>query len=72
MQTMDDVKNTTPMSGLKEKIMRRFRIFGDLLGFLWNQKMWWFIPMVVVLGTLAILAVGAGVSGIAPTIYVLF
>ncbi len=57
---------------LKDKISRRFRIFGTLLDFLWKQKMWWFIPMVVVLGTLALLAVGAGLSGIAPTIYVLF
>ena len=54
------------------KFGRRFEIFRKLLGFLWKEKMWWMIPMVVVLATLALLAGGAALSGVAPFIYVLF
>ena len=61
-----------PDPGMGGKLGRRAGIFKSLLGFLWKQKMWWFIPIIVVLGTLALLAGGAAMSGMAPFIYVLF
>ena len=52
--------------------MSRFGIMGELLTFLWKNKMWWMIPMVVVLFLLGILIVLAQNPVIAPFIYTLF
>ena len=57
---------------LSEKIGGRASIMGELIGFLWERKLWWMIPMVTVLvlfGTLMILAQGTALS---PFIYTLF
>ena len=59
--------------GLSDKLARRTRIFRTFLGFLWKEKMWWMIPIILILGVVALVASGAGGSGIAPLfIYVLF
>ena len=57
---------------LSEKIGGRASIMGELIVFLWERKLWWMIPMVTVLvlfGTLMILAQGTALS---PFIYTLF
>ena len=51
---------------------RRVGIMGELLVFLWEQKLWWLIPMVFVLLLLGIFLVFAQSSAIAPFIYTLF
>lgn len=55
-----------------EKISGRASIMGELMVFLWERKLWWMIPMVTVLvvfGTLMVLAQGSALS---PFIYTLF
>ena len=47
-------------------------VVGELLRFLWQRKLWWLIPMVVVLLLFALLVVFASTSGIGPFIYTLF
>jgi len=47
-------------------------VLGELLRFLWQRKLWWLIPMVIVLMVLALLIVFASTSGIGPFIYTLF
>jgi hypothetical protein len=47
-------------------------VVGELLAFLWQRKLWWLIPMVVVLLLFALLMVFASTSGIGPFIYALF
>ena len=47
-------------------------VAGELLGFLWQRKLWWLIPMVTVLLLFALLLVFASASGIGPFIYTLF
>ena len=58
------------------KTMRRslakFEIAGEFIQFLWQQKLWWMIPMVTVLFFFAIVMVTVEGSSIAPFIYVLF
>ncbi len=61
------------------KINRFFRtmgsnlgVVGELLGFLWKQKMYVLIPMVVVLVVFGLLIIFASASGIGPFIYTLF
>ncbi len=47
-------------------------VVGELLSFLWQQKMWWLIPMVAVLLVFGLLLIFASASGIGPFIYTLF
>ena len=50
----------------------RIGIAGELLGYLWQMKMWWAIPMVLVLLVLGLLISFGSASGIGPFIYTLF
>lgn len=45
---------------------------GELLGFLWAQKLWWMIPMVVVLLLFAGLILFGSSTALGPLIYSLF
>jgi hypothetical protein len=47
-------------------------IAAELLGFLWRAKMWWMIPIVVVLLLLGLFTVFGSASGVGPFIYTLF
>jgi hypothetical protein len=51
---------------------RRFGIAGELLSFLWGNKRWWMVPMIVVLFAFGVLLILAQSSAIAPFIYTLF
>ena len=53
-------------------LMGKFSILGQLLQFLWEKKLWWMIPMVIVLVLFGLLLVFAQGSGLAPFIYTLF
>lgn len=44
----------------------------DLIKFLWEAKLWFFIPLVVVLLLFGLLLVFAQSTGVAPFIYTLF
>jgi hypothetical protein len=47
-------------------------VAGELLGFLWQRKLWWLIPMIIVLLLFGLLLIFASTSGIGPFIYTLF
>lgn len=55
-----------------ESARTRFGIAGELLGFLWQRKMWWMIPMVFVLLVFGGLMVTAQSTALGPFIYTLF
>lgn len=50
----------------------RIKIFGELLKFLWQQKLWWLIPMILVFVIVGLLVIFVGSSPLAPIIYPLF
>lgn len=50
----------------------RLGIAGELLAFLWQRKVWWMIPMVIVLLAIGLLIVFGTSSGVGPFIYTLF
>lgn len=50
----------------------RIGIVGELLSFLWKRKLWWLIPMIIVVVLFAVLLVFAEGSAVAPFIYTLF
>ena len=47
-------------------------VFGEIFTFLWHNKKWWLIPMVLMLLLFGLLLVFASASGIGPFIYTLF
>jgi presenilin-like A22 family membrane protease len=51
---------------------QRLGIAAALLGFLWQAKMWWMIPMVATLLLLGLLIVFGTTSGVGPFVYTLF
>ena len=58
--------------GLVKNLVSKFGILGELLVFLWHRKLWWLIPMIVILVLFGLLFIFAGGSGMAPFIYSLF
>lgn len=55
-----------------EGVKERFGIAGELMGFLWERRLWWLIPMVAVLLLFGGLMVTAQSSALGPFIYTLF
>lgn len=50
----------------------RFGLLGQLFQFLWERKLWWLMPMMVVLVLLGLLLLFAQSSAVGPFIYSLF
>jgi hypothetical protein len=50
----------------------RLGTVGELFAFLWEQKLWWLMPMIVMLLLIGALLVFTQGSAIAPFIYTLF
>jgi hypothetical protein len=50
----------------------RIGIAGELFSFLWTNKRWWLVPMILVLFLFGAFLILAQSSGIAPFIYTLF
>ena len=55
-----------------ERAGAKFSIVGELFSFLWEQKLWWMIPMMAVFVLFGLLLVATQGSAIAPFIYTLF
>jgi Family of unknown function (DUF5989) len=55
-----------------EGTLSRLGTVGEVLLFLWHRKLWWLVPMFVVLLLLGGLMILAQTTGIAPFIYTLF
>ena len=53
-------------------VAARLGIMGELLSFLWQRRLWWLIPMVLMLLVVGTLLVFAQGSAAAPFIYTLF
>ena len=47
-------------------------IVGELMGFLWKQKLWWLIPALAVLLVFGLLLLFAQSTPLAPFVYTLF
>ena len=57
--------------GLKG-VARKTRIVRELFQFLWEQKLWWLIPMMVLLVLFGLLLIFAQSTPLGPFIYTLF
>ena len=47
-------------------------VAGEFIAFLWQQRLFWMIPMVVVLLLFGMLMIFASASGVGPFVYTLF
>ncbi|HON55804.1 MAG TPA: DUF5989 family protein [bacterium] len=55
------------------KFRKRFAIINEFLNFLWKEKLWWMIPLILVILAMGILIFFSSTSGaLAPFIYPLF
>ena len=56
----------------REKMFERVKTLKELFAFLWHQKLWWLIPMLLVFLVIGLLVVFVGSSPLAPIVYPLF
>jgi uncharacterized membrane protein len=54
------------------RIKSRLGLFRELFRFLWRERLWWMIPMVVTLLLVGLLVVVSMNSAVAPFVYTLF
>lgn len=54
------------------RVRARLLVASELLGFFWAVRLWWLIPMVLVLLASSVMLILAYSSAIAPFIYALF
>ena len=57
---------------MSHRILSRLGVVRELLSYLWQEKLWWMIPMIIVLLLFGALLIFAQGSAIAPFIYTLF
>jgi len=60
------------MGNFIRNVGTRLGIAGELLGFLWGNKKWWLIPLVIMLLVLGAVLIFASASAVGPFIYTLF
>jgi len=58
--------------GTIKKFISKLGIMRELLVFLWQRKLWWMIPMIIVLILFGLLLIFTQGSAVAPFIYTLF
>ncbi|MCO6453075.1 MAG: hypothetical protein J5I90_19990 [Caldilineales bacterium] len=54
------------------RIMRRLGIIGEFFSFLWDQKLYWMIPMFVILFLVILISLLGQTTAVGPFIYTLF
>lgn len=58
--------------GTAKNLLSKLGIFGELLSFLWQRKLWWLIPMVTFLVLFGLLLIFTQSSAVGSFIYTLF
>ncbi|KKU10006.1 MAG: hypothetical protein UX13_C0023G0006 [Candidatus Woesebacteria bacterium GW2011_GWB1_45_5] len=53
-------------------MLSKLSVIGELFSFLWKKKLWWLIPMILVILVVGILIVFVASSPLAPIVYPLF
>ena len=55
-----------------QRLLSRMGVLGRFFQFLWQEKLWWMIPMVIMLVVLGAVVLFSQSSAVAPFIYTLF
>jgi uncharacterized membrane protein len=56
----------------RRPFLDRLGTLGELLRFFWRRKLWWMIPMILVLLLIGVAILTAQGSAVAPFLYTLF
>ena len=54
------------------RCLSKFKIVAELLSFFWQQKLWWMIPLVLIILFFGLLIVFTQGTALAPFVYALF
>ena len=54
------------------RILRRVGIIGEFFTFLWEQKLYWMIPMMVIIVLVILISLLGQTTAVGPFIYTLF
>jgi len=57
---------------LIKSFKNKFGIFYELILFLWRAKLWWMIPMIVVMVLISMIIIFGTSSPLGPFIYTMF
>lgn len=60
------------LASVADSASSRLGTAGEVLAFLWRRKLWWLVPMVVLLFVFGVLLLLTQTAEIAPFIYTLF
>ena len=60
------------MKSFLRKLQLNSGIVGDLFAFLWRRKLWWLIPIILVMLIFGFLIALGTATGLGPLIYTLF
>lgn len=60
------------MINIVRNMVTNLGVAGELLLFLWQRKLFWLIPMVIVLLVFGLLLAFGSTTGVTPFIYALF
>jgi hypothetical protein len=55
-----------------QDLLGRLGIVGELLRFLWARRLWWLIPLIMILVLVTALTIFAAVAGVGPFLYPVF
>ncbi len=55
-----------------KKTGRKAKISGELMKFLWKNKLWWLVPFIIILLIFGIIMIVAESSVLGPFIYTIF
>jgi len=53
-------------------MMANFGVLTEMMAYLWRRKMWWLMPLFLLLMAFGLILVFASASGLGPFIYTLF
>lgn len=60
------------MKDFLRSMMTNLGVIGEIIELFWERKLWWLIPMIVILLSFGFLMIFASASGVGPFIYTLF
>ncbi len=55
-----------------QNVTSRIGVVGELFRFLWARKLWWLIPMILLLIVIGVLVIAGSTGVLSPFIYSLF
>jgi hypothetical protein len=58
--------------GFLQATARKLGIAGELVSFMWSNKRWWLVPMMIMLLAFGVILIWAQSSAVVPFIYTLF